>query len=101
MMSIWHIKVKETKNRKTNSPSIHPAIGLLGLSGESKTDPSVLLNLMMANEIDLALEGGGLVPAGGKSIPLRSLQIGRQLVGGDDHCLHQILAIDWLEVTTI
>lgn len=49
------------EKRKTCKPFVGPSVGLLGLTGQSEVDQLVLGDLVQAQEVDLALQGSGLV----------------------------------------
>ena len=86
---------------KTCKPFVGPSVGLLGLTSQSKVDQLVLGGLVRAQQVDLALQGGGLVLLRRQTLGGRPLELGHGTVGPIDQGLHKIFSVSRLEMTTI
>ena len=61
--SLKRIKIKTTGKEKMK-PFVYTTVRLLSLASQGTIDQKILSSLVGANQIDLILEGGGLVELG-------------------------------------
>ena len=93
------LKSVDWQNGKT--PLVAATIRFLGLPSQSIADTTILISLVAPDEVDLALNSHGSILMGGKPLGGRFLQLGHQLVGVGDEGVHQVLAVDGLEMATV
>ena len=82
-------------------PFVYTTVRLLSLASQGTIDQKILSSLVGANQIDLILEGGGLVELGREPVWSRPPELGHDAVGPVHQSLNKVLPISWLEMSTV